>query len=152
MRLLTFDDGSGAQAGILVGEDVVPVSALHGDNVVVPSSSASFYDGPTVLEALESAPTGGWAGAHGGDEAAATRLPVVLSEAQVDALLASPVTDATVDVRDRALLDIGNRLRNRLGCPEDTVVLLRPDDHVAAILPIAAGRVEQIYNRIRGRA
>ena len=28
MRLLTFDDGSGPQAGILVGEDVVPVSAL----------------------------------------------------------------------------------------------------------------------------
>jgi 2-keto-4-pentenoate hydratase/2-oxohepta-3-ene-1,7-dioic acid hydratase in catechol pathway len=29
MRLITFDDGSGPQAGILVGEDVVPVSALN---------------------------------------------------------------------------------------------------------------------------
>jgi hypothetical protein len=29
---------------------------------------------------------------------------------------------------------------------------LRPDDHVAAIVPIAAGRVAEIYNRIRGRA
>ncbi|MGA2321672.1 MAG: fumarylacetoacetate hydrolase family protein [Solirubrobacteraceae bacterium] len=28
MRLLTFDDGGGPQAGLLVGEDVVPVSAL----------------------------------------------------------------------------------------------------------------------------
>jgi 2-keto-4-pentenoate hydratase/2-oxohepta-3-ene-1,7-dioic acid hydratase in catechol pathway len=28
MRLLTFDDGSGARAGILVGEDVVPATAL----------------------------------------------------------------------------------------------------------------------------
>jgi 3-(3-hydroxy-phenyl)propionate hydroxylase len=61
--------------------------------------------------------------------------------------------DAPLDsgLRDRALLDIGNRLRDRLGCPEDSVVLLRPDDHVAAILPIAAGRVAEIYNRIRGR-
>jgi acylpyruvate hydrolase len=29
MRLITFDDGSGPQAGILAGEDVVPVSALN---------------------------------------------------------------------------------------------------------------------------
>ena len=54
---------------------VVPVSALLGDNVVVPSAAAPFYDGPTVLEALEAAPAGAWAGAHGGEEAA-TRLPV----------------------------------------------------------------------------
>ena len=28
MRLLTFDDGNGPRAGILVGEEVVPVTAL----------------------------------------------------------------------------------------------------------------------------
>ena len=28
MRLLTFDDGNGPQAGVLIDEDVVPVSAL----------------------------------------------------------------------------------------------------------------------------
>ncbi len=51
--------------------EVVPVSALHGDNVVEPGDAAPWYDGPTVLAALEAAPAGGWAG-HGG----AARLPV----------------------------------------------------------------------------
>jgi len=41
---------------------VVPVSALNGDNVVDPSGAAPWYDGPTVLAALEAAPAGGWAG------------------------------------------------------------------------------------------
>ena len=55
---------------------VVPISALLGDNVVEASTAAPYYDGPTVLEALEAAPAGEWAGAHGGNEDAATRLPV----------------------------------------------------------------------------
>jgi integrase/recombinase XerD len=37
---------------------------------------------------------------------APTRLPVVLSERQVEALLADPTTDAPVDVRDRAVLEL----------------------------------------------
>jgi integrase/recombinase XerD len=37
---------------------------------------------------------------------AATRLPLVLSEADVASLLASPVTDAAIDVRDRAILEL----------------------------------------------
>ena len=41
---------------------VVPVSALHGDNVVEPSDAAPWYQGPTVLGALEAAPAGSWAG------------------------------------------------------------------------------------------
>ena len=41
---------------------VVPVSALHGDNVVEPSNAAPWYTGPTVLGALEAAPAGSWAG------------------------------------------------------------------------------------------
>jgi bifunctional enzyme CysN/CysC len=41
---------------------VVPVSALLGDYVVEPSEAAPWYDGPTVLGALEAAPAGGWAG------------------------------------------------------------------------------------------
>lgn len=62
--------------------------------------------------------------------------------------------DAPLDsgLRDRALLDIGSKLQKRLGCVEDTVLLLRPDDHVAAILPIAPGVVEDVYKRILGRA
>jgi acylpyruvate hydrolase len=43
MRLLTFDDGNGPHAGLLVGEDVVPVSALG-----APASSVKG-----LLEALD---------------------------------------------------------------------------------------------------
>jgi len=34
----------------------IPVSALHGDNVAVRSESTPFYDGPTLIEHLESVP------------------------------------------------------------------------------------------------
>ena len=62
--------------------------------------------------------------------------------------------DAPLDsgLRDRALLDVGNRVRDRFGGADDIVVLLRPDDHVAAILPIAPGAVRNLYERIRGLA
>jgi sulfate adenylyltransferase subunit 1 len=50
----------------------VPVSALHGDNVVEPSTHSPWYDGPTILGALEDAPAGAWA-TEGG---AGARLPV----------------------------------------------------------------------------
>jgi len=56
---------------------VVPASALHGDNVVEHTDAAPWYDGPTVLEALEQAPAGGWAAAHGSKgSGAGGRLPV----------------------------------------------------------------------------
>jgi sulfate adenylyltransferase large subunit len=51
---------------------VVPVSALLGDYVVDPSEAAPWYDGPTILGALESAPAGGWAG----EGRVGARLPV----------------------------------------------------------------------------
>jgi sulfate adenylyltransferase large subunit len=50
----------------------VPVSALHGDNVVERSEHTPWYDGPTILEALEEAPAGAWAS----EGAAGARLPV----------------------------------------------------------------------------
>ena len=63
---------------------VIPISALHGDNVVQRSDAAPWYDGPTVLDALESAQAGGWAAqhAHHGDQGTdrtlgnGARLPV----------------------------------------------------------------------------
>ncbi len=55
---------------------VIPVSALKGDNVVTRSDAAPYYDGPTVLEALEKAPAGGWAAVHGAQRVAGGRLPV----------------------------------------------------------------------------
>ncbi len=36
----------------------VPVSALHGDNVAARSTHTPWYDGPTLLEHLETVPTG----------------------------------------------------------------------------------------------
>jgi 3-(3-hydroxy-phenyl)propionate hydroxylase len=41
------------------------------------------------------------------------------------------------DIRNRALLDPGNQATRRYGCAADTMVLVRPDDHIAAILPMA---------------
>ena len=54
-------------------------------------------------------------------------------------------------LRDRALLDVGERLFRRVGCPPDTLVLVRPDDHVAAIAPMRAGLAEDLYRRIIGK-
>jgi bifunctional enzyme CysN/CysC len=55
---------------------VIPISALHGDNVVERSDSATWYRGPTVLNALESAQAGGWATQHGVGAGNGGRLPV----------------------------------------------------------------------------
>jgi sulfate adenylyltransferase large subunit len=39
---------------------IIPASALYGDNVVEASPNATWYDGPTVLGALESSGAGTW--------------------------------------------------------------------------------------------
>jgi len=39
------------------------------------------------------------------------------------------------DLRGRALFDPGQRLKRRLGVDDDTIVLVRPDGHIAAIVP-----------------
>jgi sulfate adenylyltransferase large subunit len=50
----------------------VPVSALTGDNVVNASPETPWYDGPTILSALEEAPAAVWAA----EGASGARLPV----------------------------------------------------------------------------
>jgi 3-(3-hydroxy-phenyl)propionate hydroxylase len=62
--------------------------------------------------------------------------------------------DAPLDsgLRDRCLFDPGDRLRQRLQCAPDTVVILRPDDHVAAILPLSEGAVHAFYDKLLGKA
>jgi bifunctional enzyme CysN/CysC len=55
---------------------VIPISALNGDNVVERSEAAPWYDGPTVLDALEAAQAGGWASQHGLRQGNGGRLPV----------------------------------------------------------------------------
>jgi sulfate adenylyltransferase subunit 1 len=48
----------------------IPLSAKKGDNVVLPSESTPWYEGPTMLEHLESVPV------EGADHAAPFRFPV----------------------------------------------------------------------------
>ena len=61
--------------------------------------------------------------------------------------------DAPLDsgLRSRALLDPGGAFFRRVGCSEDTLVLLRPDDHIAAMVPIAAGTAERLYQSVVGK-
>jgi 3-(3-hydroxy-phenyl)propionate hydroxylase len=61
--------------------------------------------------------------------------------------------DAPTDsgLRERALLDPGGAFLRRVGCSEDTLILLRPDDHIAAIVPIAHGAAEKLYQGVVGK-
>jgi 3-(3-hydroxy-phenyl)propionate hydroxylase len=60
--------------------------------------------------------------------------------------------DAPIDsgLRERSLFDVGDKFRQRAGCVADTVMLIRPDDHIAAILPMRDGAIEDVYARITG--
>jgi len=60
--------------------------------------------------------------------------------------------DAPLDtgLRPRALFDVGSRLLHQLGIVEETIVLVRPDDHVAAVIPMGTKAVESIYKSICG--
>jgi 3-(3-hydroxy-phenyl)propionate hydroxylase len=48
-------------------------------------------------------------------------------------------------IRNRSLFDPGNLITRRYGCPENTMVLVRPDDHIAALSPMAPGAAETAY-------
>lgn len=60
--------------------------------------------------------------------------------------------DAPLDggLRDRSLLDLGDGLFKRAGCPGNTLILIRPDDHIAAIAPITEGIAQRCYERAVG--
>jgi 3-(3-hydroxy-phenyl)propionate hydroxylase len=62
--------------------------------------------------------------------------------------------DAPFDcgLRERALFDPGGAFARRVGCPGGTLVLVRPDEHIAAIEPIAPGAAERLYTTVVGRA
>src|SRR5712691_1755603 len=57
--------------------------------------------------------------------------------------------DAPLDggLRDRCYLDVGDRFRARAGCETDTVMLVRPDDHIAAIAPMRDGITAELYRK-----
>ncbi|MFV0253462.1 MAG: FAD-dependent monooxygenase [Beutenbergiaceae bacterium] len=56
-------------------------------------------------------------------------------------------------LRDRSYFDPGSRLQRKLAVEEDTVVLVRPDSHIAALLPWKAGdgHIADLYASITGR-
>lgn len=61
--------------------------------------------------------------------------------------------DAPLDsgLRDRSLLDPGNALFMRLGIEPGTLVLVRPDEHIAAIVPMRDGSsAEALYETVTG--
>jgi sulfate adenylyltransferase subunit 1 len=91
-------------ARLLGGAEVqaVPISALHGDNVVERSRSAPWYRGPTVLEALEAVPTSTFA-AHGSKGA---RLPVqsVVPQADGSVRIAGMLTGAGLHTGDAVVV------------------------------------------------
>ena len=55
--------------------------------------------------------------------------------------------DAPLDggLRDRSYFDVGDRFRVRAGCETDTVMLVRPDDHIAAIAPMREASIAELY-------
>ncbi|MCC6780741.1 MAG: FAD-dependent monooxygenase [Hyphomicrobiales bacterium] len=55
-------------------------------------------------------------------------------------------------VRERALLDVGGLLTQRYGCPSDSMVLIRPDDHIAAIAPASTSAAWEAYQAALGGA
>src|SRR5262249_40946637 len=58
--------------------------------------------------------------------------------------------DAPLDsgLRARSLFDVGDRFRQTAGFATDTMVLVRPDDHIAAIAPLQNGIGEALYRKI----
>jgi len=81
---------------------IIPVSALLGDNVVESSSNLPWYDGPTVLDALESSEAGTWE--HTTTQGA--RLPIqwVLRQPGGGRTYAGMVNGDTMRVGDRVTL------------------------------------------------
>ena len=80
---------------------VIPVSALMGDNVVERSNEESWYEGPTVLEALEQATAGSWSSSNSG-----ARLPIqwVLRQNGGGRTYAGMVNGASLHVGDAVTL------------------------------------------------
>ncbi len=81
---------------------LIPVSALLGDNVVESSNNLPWYDGPTVLAALESSEAGAWE--HTTTQGA--RLPIqwVLRQPGAGRTYAGMVNGDTLHVGDRVTL------------------------------------------------
>jgi sulfate adenylyltransferase large subunit len=79
----------------------IPISALFGDNVVDVSANTPWYEGPTVLAALETSDAGAWTRTNHG-----ARLPVqwVLRQSGGGRTYAGMLNGATLGVGDEVTL------------------------------------------------
>jgi 3-(3-hydroxy-phenyl)propionate hydroxylase len=61
--------------------------------------------------------------------------------------------DAPLDsgIRNRCVLDPGDNFMRRLGVEPNTMVLVRPDEHIAAIEPMDRADARTVYQSITGR-
>jgi 3-(3-hydroxy-phenyl)propionate hydroxylase len=60
--------------------------------------------------------------------------------------------DAPLDggLRERSLFDVGGRFHQLMGCPGDTLVLVRPDDHIASMTAMGEGSAQDLYRKVVG--
>lgn len=81
------------------------------------------------------------------------RPPIAAARSRALAHFAISRWDAPLDggIRDRCILDPGDRLKRRLGLADDTLVLVRPDEHIAAIVPMAGADANALYGAIVGQ-
>lgn len=80
----------------------VPISALHGDNVVERSRTVDWYQGPTVLEALEQAPTSTFAAP--GTKGARLAVQSVIRQADGSVRSAGMLTGAGLHTGDAVVV------------------------------------------------
>jgi len=146
MRLITFDDGSGAQAGILLGEDVVAASELD-----APASSVRG-----LLEALDANGL-----AELGERASGSRDRIALSSVQLLAPVPDPgkIICLGLNYRDHAEesgqeipgapLWFAKFANSLIGSGQDIVLPAAHPDYVdyeaelAVVIGRTAGRVEE---------
>jgi sulfate adenylyltransferase large subunit len=116
----------------------IPVSALHGDNVVHGSTKAPWYEGPTLLAALEDAPAGAWAQEGG----AGARLPVqwVVRLPGGGRSYAGMVTGGTLRPGDEVVVLPGGA-RSRIASVE---TFDGPLDEATARMSVTVGLVDDI--------
>lgn len=141
-------DGSGTSSLVKAGSE--PVAVRSGDRV--PDLPVFGQDGSVHLHDLVA---DAFVALYFTDTRRRPRIPAQDSPALRRYAVSRWDAPHDSGLRDRALFDPAERLRRRLGVTDDTVVVLRPDAHIAGILPFdpAAGDdpAGDLYHQIAGR-
>ncbi|WP_030913000.1 FAD-dependent monooxygenase [Streptosporangium amethystogenes] len=121
-------DGSGDWGMVKTGDTPAPV--LLGDRV----PDLPLF-GPAGQAYLHDLCADSFVALHFTDARRAPRIPPADTPALRRYVVSRWDTSPGSELRDRLLVDPGERVRRRFGVPDDTLVLLRPDGHIAAIRP-----------------